>query len=162
MPDLPASLPASRPASRARLRTLYLSVAGRDVLIAHARADFPAEACGIIGGSQRDGMQQASCVIQLPNSAAVATVRYTIEPRAFLAAYRRIESAGHELIAIYHSHPHGDPIPSATDLAEASWPEAAYLIVGLRDFDSPQIAAWQIRRGQATPIAIQLATAVYS
>jgi len=76
--------------------------------------------------------------------------------RAFPAAYRQIEAAGGELIAIYHSHPQGDPIPSVTDLAEATWPEAAYVIVGLRDPASPQVAAWQIRDRAAAPIVIHM------
>ena len=53
-----------------------------------------------------------------------------------------LETAGWDLCGIFHSHPAGPPVPSATDLAQAYYPEAVYLILapagggewGLRGF----------------------------
>ena len=55
-------------------------------------------------------------------------VRYRIAPEEQWAAFQRIEANGWELLAIYHSHPSGPSTPSATDIAEAFYPETAYLI----------------------------------
>jgi proteasome lid subunit RPN8/RPN11 len=55
-----------------------------------------------------------------------------------------MEAAGLDLAAIFHSHPNGPAEPSATDVAQAYYPEAAYLIL------SPAAAGWQ---GRAFTIA---------
>ena len=44
-----------------------------------------------------------------------------------------IEAAGHELGAIYHSHTRSAPLPSQTDINLAFYPDALYVIVGVKD-----------------------------
>jgi proteasome lid subunit RPN8/RPN11 len=39
-----------------------------------------------------------------------------------------MEAQGLEMVGIYHSHPHGPDSPSPTDIAEAYYPDAVYLI----------------------------------
>jgi proteasome lid subunit RPN8/RPN11 len=39
-----------------------------------------------------------------------------------------IENSGNEMIAIYHSHPNGPPVPSPTDIRESGYPDSYYLI----------------------------------
>jgi len=52
-----------------------------------------------------------------------------------------MREAGLEPLAIYHSHPHGDPIPSRTDLAENTWGESvAHVIIGPN-----AIRAWRLQ-----------------
>jgi proteasome lid subunit RPN8/RPN11 len=51
-----------------------------------------------------------------------------MEPRAQVEVLLDLEAQGLELLAIYHSHPSGPLRPSATDVAEVSYPEAAALI----------------------------------
>jgi len=55
-------------------------------------------------------------------------VRYRIEPLEQLKAFEDFEELGWELVGIYHSHPNGPDAPSPTDVAEAYYPEAVYLI----------------------------------
>jgi proteasome lid subunit RPN8/RPN11 len=45
-----------------------------------------------------------------------------MEPKAQLRALEQIEGEGLELLAIFHSHPKGPSMPSATDIAEAAYP----------------------------------------
>ncbi len=55
---------------------------------------------------------------------------YLVDPRQQLAVLRTADEAGMEVLAIYHSHPSGPALPSATDRERAFW-RTLYLIVGL-------------------------------
>jgi desampylase len=55
--------------------------------------------------------------------------RFLIEPAAHIAARREARTRGLAVIGFYHSHPHSPPVPSVTDLSEASYPDHLYLIV---------------------------------
>ena len=90
---------------------------------ADVRERAPEEACGLIAG--RDNAARE--VIPVTN-ALHSPVRYRMDPQEQLAAFNRIEELDLEIIAIYHSHPGGPDHPSPTDVAEAFYPEAVYLI----------------------------------
>lgn len=117
-------------------------------------AGYPDEVCGLLGGRWQGDEGRVKRVMPLPNVASNPHIRYQVEQKAFVDAYRQIERRGDELIGIYHSHPTDVAVPSATDLAEATWPDVAYLIIGLREQSSPDIRAWSIKRGTATPVTL--------
>lgn len=128
---------------------LYLSVAQAHEITDHARRDAPREACGLLAGER----SQVVRVIPLPNSAADAEKRYVIDPAAYVRALAEIEGQGLSLIGFYHSHPNGDPIPSPTDIREAAYPDAVYVIAGLRGGVS-KLSAWRIRYGEVESVEI--------
>jgi len=119
-----------------------LPAALRDDILAHARAEAPKEACGLVAGRNA----RASRVIRCTNAHPAAVTRYTIDPREQLRAFRDMEANGEDLVAIYHSHPATQAYPSPTDRAEAHYPEAVYVLVSLRDA-TPDVRAFQIRDG---------------
>ncbi len=127
---------------------LILTPAQFEAIVYHAVRGRPNEVCGVIGGWE--GI--AHSVIPIANVAATPRTRYQFDPAQFVTAYHQIERAGGEVIGIYHSHPAGAPIPSVTDIAEATWPDAAYVIVGFPAGDQPQVTAWQLRGGKAESI----------
>lgn len=93
----------------------------------HVIQQAPVEACGLLGG-QKDGTTfQAELVIPTKNSLQ-STSRYQIDPQEQINAFEAFEQAEMDLVAIYHSHPDGPEWPSPTDIAEAYYPEAVYLI----------------------------------
>ena len=57
--------------------------------------------------------------------------RFLIDPGDHIQARRDARATGLDVIGFYHSHPHSAASPSATDLAEAAYPNHVYLIVGL-------------------------------
>ncbi len=57
--------------------------------------------------------------------------RFLLDPRAHVAALREARCRELQVVGFYHSHPHSDPVPSPTDLAESTYPEALHIIVGL-------------------------------
>jgi [CysO sulfur-carrier protein]-S-L-cysteine hydrolase len=120
-------------------------------IVAHARADAPNECCGMI--SSRDG--EAVAVHRTRNIHASPT-RYELDPKEQLQVLNEIDDAGHELGAIYHSHPRTEPEPSPTDVNLARWwPEPLYLIVGLKG-DEPDVRAWRIVDGVVSEAALEV------
>ncbi len=86
-------------------------------------AALPEEACGLLFGRGQRVDRAAAIENELHSR-----LRFRLEPRAQLSAMQSAEDDGLELLGIYHSHPEGPAQPSATDLQEAAYPEAAYLI----------------------------------
>jgi proteasome lid subunit RPN8/RPN11 len=89
----------------------------------HVSSMSPEEACGLVAGK----INRSILVIPVEN-ALHSPVRFRMEPVQQLYALQKIEQEGLDLIAIYHSHPNGPEAPSATDVAEAFYPEAIHLI----------------------------------
>jgi proteasome lid subunit RPN8/RPN11 len=75
---------------------------------------------------------------------------YNMEPQALLRAMNEIDDRDWELLAIYHSHPHTEAFPSATDVELAFYPEATYLIISLQDPEQPVIRAFGIVDGRVS------------
>jgi proteasome lid subunit RPN8/RPN11 len=63
---------------------------------------------------------------------------------------------GEELFGIYHSHPHSPAEPSDTDLRQAGYPEALYLIVSLNTKGVLEMRGFRLRDGQATPVHLEI------
>lgn len=114
----------------------------RDEIVAHARAEAPKEACGLLAG--RDG--RPTRIIRCANVHPSPVTRYSIDPHEQLRAFRDMEANGEELLGIYHSHPVTQPYPSPTDRAEAHYPDAFYVLVSLRDA-TPELRAFRVRDG---------------
>lgn len=94
-----------------------------EAMMQHVAGLTPEEACGLVAGSQGRSTE----VIPIEN-VLHSRVRFKMEPAAQLAAFTLFDRKGWDLLAIYHSHPDGPTHPSDTDLIEAYYPEAVYLI----------------------------------
>lgn len=122
-----------------------------DEMIAHAREDDPNECCGLVGGNG----DQAKTVYRAEN-AERSPFRYSIAPREQLELMNRIEEAGEEIVAIYHSHTKTAAYPSQTDINLAiGWPDAVYLIVSLENPESPYVRGFMIRDGEVEDVDLQ-------
>lgn len=85
---------------------------------------LPEEACGLLAGNDN----LVSQILPIENILH-SPIRYRMDPQQQLAAFQFIDNLGLELLAIYHSHPDGPATPSATDIAEAYYPEVVYMII---------------------------------
>jgi len=66
--------------------TLVLEPRHRDAMRRHGEADYPREACGLIGGTAEDGRKIAVSLVPLRNARTDALRnRYLIDPDAFPA-----------------------------------------------------------------------------
>jgi proteasome lid subunit RPN8/RPN11 len=100
-----------------------------DAMIAHARETAPEECCGLIGGVSET---RAASLYRLRNVTSRPESEYEAAPEDLFAAQRQMRERGEALLAIYHSHPRSsDPSPSETDVRQAYYPSAKYLIIGL-------------------------------
>jgi proteasome lid subunit RPN8/RPN11 len=129
---------------------LVIPRAYADDIVEHARAEAPAEACGLIAGMHGRAMR----LYRIPN-ADPSIYRYNMEPRAQLAAMQDMDDNDWDLLAIYHSHTHTPAYPSPTDIGLAFYPDAYYAIVTLKNSEQPQIRAFRIVDGQVREVAVR-------
>ena len=76
--------------------------------------------------------------------------------RAQVEAMVEIEAAGWDVCGIFHSHPAGPPVPSATDVAQALYPEAVYVIVAPDRAGGWQMRGFLIDGGHVREVPLQL------
>ncbi|HEX9779656.1 MAG TPA: M67 family metallopeptidase [bacterium] len=124
---------------------LELSKAVRDEMVAHCRAEYPKEACGILGG--RSG--RAAQVYTMTNLDA-SPISYAMDPKEQLRVMRRLRAAGQDMVAIYHSHTASDAYPSPVDASLAVYSEASYVLVSLKTVSEPRVASYRIEDGRIT------------
>jgi proteasome lid subunit RPN8/RPN11 len=108
-------------------------------IVAHARAGYPEEVCGLVAG--RDGVAVAA--YEGRNISPTPRVAFEMDAESLMRMVEW-EDAGLELLAIYHSHPQGPEGPSETDVAKATYPNAVTLIVNLAELEHPRINAFRI------------------
>ena len=133
----------------------------RDAMVAHAIAEAPNEACGIVVGDRpaADG-GRALRWVPLRNPLA-SPYRYSIEPDDLLRLTIQTDDADEVFWAIVHSHVASPARPSPTDLREAHYPEALYVLVSLSpaeasDDGAPGVRAWRILEGGVHEVQVTI------
>ncbi len=119
-------------------------------ILSDVRARAPKEACGLIAGVAGVSIK----VFEIRNRLS-SPVRFRMDPQQQLDAMLEMDEKSWDMLAIYHSHPQGPAFPSATDIAEAAYPETANLI--LHPFkDEWQARAFLIQANQVLEIPLIL------
>ncbi len=125
------------------MRTLVLSRPQQQALLDALDQVYPEEGCGFLAG--RDEQVQALYPVE---NVLHSPVAFEMDPQQQIAALLAIEAAGQQLLAIYHSHPHGPKRPSATDVARAgNYPDALQVVVSFARRDRPHIGVFQVVAG---------------
>jgi proteasome lid subunit RPN8/RPN11 len=122
-----------------------------EAMVAHARAELPNEACGVLSGSLAEGR---ALTFHPTRNAEASPLRYSVHPEDLVRVTFEIDDAGSDLVAIFHSHTKSPPVPSATDRRLAFYPDAVYVLASLADPDAPALRAWQLRDGDATEVSL--------
>jgi proteasome lid subunit RPN8/RPN11 len=102
--------------------------------------------------ASRDG---EAVTVHRARNAAASPLRYEIDGMEQYKLQSAIEDAGLDLGAIYHSHTRSAPVPSQTDINLAFYPEALYVIVGLKG-DEPDVRAYTIVDSEVTERELEL------
>lgn len=130
---------------------VLLSPQAYDALIKAARDTQPQEACGLLIG--RD--EHITQVIPVQNSATDVFHHFEINRQALNIHLPEIRAQGLSIVGFFHSHPHGLPVPSPTDIKlNAHW-DHLHIIIGMQG-QTPRVAAWRIR-----PEAVQAVSIVF-
>ncbi|RKS76807.1 proteasome lid subunit RPN8/RPN11 [Actinomadura pelletieri DSM 43383] len=82
-------------------------------IIAHARADHPDEACGIVAGPV--GSDRPTRFIAMTNAERSPTY-HNFDTQELLRVDREMDANGEEQIVHYHSHTSTEAYPSRTDI----------------------------------------------
>lgn len=129
-----------------------------DAVVAHARADHPDEACGVIAGPA--GTDQPIRFIPMVNAARSPTF-YEFDSVDLLKLYREMDDNDEIPVVIYHSHTLTEAYPSRTDISLAGEPEAHYVLVSTRETgpeDGPyEFRSYRIVDGEVTEEPVTIA-----
>ena len=118
-----------------------------DKIIAHARADHPDEACGVIAGDI--GGDKPQRFIPMENAERSPTF-YRFDADEQLRVWREMDDRDEEAVVIYHSHTATAAYPSRTDISYAGEPQAHYVLVSTRDADKTEFRSYRIIDGEVT------------
>ncbi len=130
--------------------TLVLDARHTAAIRRHGEADYPAEACGLIGGAIEGDRKVAIQLVPLANQrSASARNRYLIDPESFRRAQEKLDRDGLEVIGVYHSHPDHPPAPSTFD-REHAWPWLSYVIVAVTSGRAGELQSWVLSDDRGT------------
>ena len=135
----PHDAPANHPA-----QALCLPPSLRETIVAHLRAALPHEGVALLAepGGAPGSIVRPGRVFPGTNTLH-SPVRYQMDWQELVAAMREIDRDGLRLAVIAHSHTRGPARPSATDLAEAWYPDTLMLIVSFAA-EPPEMRAWAL------------------
>lgn len=102
-----------------------------DQMRAEAMRAAPEECCGLLLGERCGEAAIIRQIAPAPNIHPCPRSRFSIDPRALIAAHKAARSGGPAVLGHYHSHPIGPPAPSATDQAMAARDGSIWAIIAL-------------------------------
>lgn len=124
-----------------------------DEIVAHARADHPDEACGVLAGPA--GSDRPERFIAMTNAARSPTF-YEFDSTEQFQVWREMDDRDEEPVVIYHSHTATEAYPSRTDVSLAAEPGAHYVLVSTREPEATEFRSYRIVDGVVTeePVAV--------
>jgi proteasome lid subunit RPN8/RPN11 len=150
-----------RPTGQPGPESVRLPARLADAIVAHARGEAPAEACGVIIGSGEPGAGGLPLRYEPCRNELASAVRFRIHPEDVYRLVLAADAAGEAFWGIVHSHVRTHAVPSATDVeAAAWWPSALHLLVSLDEGEAdpvtgaPSLRAWRIVEGEAVEVPL--------
>ena len=132
-------------------RTVRITRAVRDALLAEARLEPGFECCGLLAGRG----EVITTVLSAQNALASATA-FDIAPRELFEIFQLMRQQGLDHLGIYHSHPAGENAPSRRDIEAAYYPDAVYFILSPLPEASNPVRAFSIRDGLVSELTIRM------
>ena len=141
-------------------REVALPGAVRAAIVAHAQAEYPNEACGIVIGTAAAAEGGRALRFAPTRNAAASPLRYEIDSGDLLRLTLEVDDADEAFWAIVHSHVRSPARPSPTDIGLAFYPDALYVLVSLAETETdpitglPGLRAWRIVDGDVFEVVI--------
>jgi proteasome lid subunit RPN8/RPN11 len=132
----------------------------RVAIVAHARAGYPNEACGLIVGTAPAADGGQALRFEPTGNAAASPYRYEIDSADLLRIAIDADDADQVIWGIVHSHVRSAGRPSSTDIGLAFYPDALYVLVSLAESEAdpatggPGVRAWRIVTGHVFEVAL--------
>lgn len=114
-----------------------------ETMLQQAQAEKPSECCGLLAGNVKEGIGSVEAIYPLEN-ALNSPVEFESNPRSMFEAHKDMRNRNIDVIAVYHSHPTSEPIPSKKDLAKNYSTEVMNLIISLMD-EQPSVRGWWLQ-----------------
>ena len=133
--------------------TASLPAALLQQIVDAAREDAPNETVGLLVADRYAGEGGRPTRYLRMTNAAASPHRYLLDPDEQLGVMLAIDDADEVVWGIVHSHVGSLPVPSATDVGLAFYPDSLYLICSLRG-EVPEVLAWSIRGGEVTEVPL--------
>ena len=130
-----------------------------EAMVAHARADHPDEACGIIAGPE--GADRPERFVSMDNAERSPTF-YRFDSGEQLRVWREMDDRDEEPVVVYHSHTATEAYPSRTDISYASEPNAHYVLISTRDPERHELRSYRIVEGVVTEEPVRIVPAYAS
>jgi [CysO sulfur-carrier protein]-S-L-cysteine hydrolase len=115
-----------------------------EAMVAQAVMELPNECCGLLGGTvvEEAGRRLGRVVSRYALVNAAANPRlFESDARSMFAAMKDMRQRGMDVVAVYHSHPTSEPVPSRTDLERNYSEDVVNLIISLQDVE-PRVRGW--------------------
>lgn len=119
-----------------------------DEMLAHCKAGYPDEACGMLAG--RDNV--ISKIYKMSNIDS-SPVSYLMDSREQFKVMKDMRENNFSMAAIFHSHPASPPYPSAKDVSLAFYEDCVYIIVGLLEKE-PVVKGFSIKEGTVNEVEL--------
>lgn len=121
-------------------------------LLHHAQQTPDEEVCGLISSKNNTPVRS----YPIKNTSATPAIFFNLDAQQQIHAIADMRNNNEQLFAIYHSHPSTPAIPSITDLEQASYPEALYLIISLNVKGVMEICAYKLHGTHYSEVALRL------
>jgi proteasome lid subunit RPN8/RPN11 len=131
-------------------------------IVAHARSEYPNEACGVIVGDLPAAEDGVALRWEPARNRAASPYRYELHPDDLLRLTIDTDRADETFWGIVHSHVQSPAVPSPTDVGLAFYADALYVLVSLAPSEAdpatgePGIRAWRIVEGQVYEVPVRI------
>src|SRR5947209_4858139 len=118
-------------------------------MVAQAVAELPNECCGLLAGRMEDPPQaeppaqdvwRVARRYPLINKTA-SPIEYFADEKSLIHAHLEMRRLGLDLLAVYHSHPISQPVPSRKDLEMNYQGDVVHFIISLQT-GQPNMRGW--------------------
>lgn len=123
--------------------SIKMAKADYEKILAHAKAELPDEACGLIAGTA-DGNGKVIQKVYLLTNIDHSNEHFTMDPKEQLAAVKDMRANGLKPLGNWHSHPESPSRPSEEDKRLAYDKNASYMILSLMDDANPVLNSFHI------------------
>jgi proteasome lid subunit RPN8/RPN11 len=131
-------------------------------IVAHARAEQPNEACGVIVGDRPAGAGGHALRFEPTRNRAASPFRYEIDSDDLLRLTIATDDADEVFWAIVHSHVASPARPSPTDIGLAFYSDSLYVLVSLHPDEADPVTgepgprAWRIVDGAVHEVVVRV------